>query len=111
MVLDLESEKAVDSSNGLGVVSGHPQLRTILGVLGFVCDLAFQSLHVLYAWRDRGVDKHRNAKVALGKLSCDHSQVTKNSVFGSGIRGLIYFGSRSHHHRSEGGSGELLSRG
>jgi len=89
MVLDLESEKAVDGSNRLGVVRGYSQLRTILSILGSVCDLAFQSLHVLYAWRDRGVDKHRNGKVALGKLYCDHRQVLTDGLSGCGIRDLI----------------------
>ena len=72
MILDLEAEKVVDSSKSLGLVSGYSQLCAVLSILGLICDLAFQSLHVLYAWRDRGVDKHRNGKIALGKLYCDH---------------------------------------
>ena len=49
MLVDLESEKAVDSGKCLGIVSGHSQLRTALGILGLVCNLAFQLLHGFYA--------------------------------------------------------------
>ena len=47
MISDLEAEKAVDSSKCLGIVSGHSQLRTALGILGLIGDLAFQPLHGL----------------------------------------------------------------
>src|SRR6516165_7664837 len=89
MIPDLEAEKAVDSSKRLGVVSGYSQLCSVIGILGLICDLAFQSLHVLYAWRGRGVDKHRNGKVALGKLYCDHRQMLSDSLLASGISGLV----------------------
>jgi len=49
MILDLEAEKAVDSSKRLGIVSGYSQLRTALGIFGLICDLAFQPVHGLYA--------------------------------------------------------------
>jgi hypothetical protein len=48
MILNLETEKAVDSSKRLGIVSGYSQLRPVLGILSFICDLAFQLLHGLY---------------------------------------------------------------
>jgi len=89
MILDLEAEKAVDSSKRLGVVNAYSQLCAALGILGLICDLAFQSLHVLYAWRDRGVDKHRNGKVALGKLYGDHRQMLADSLLASCISGLV----------------------
>ena len=75
MIVDLEAEKAVDSSKCLGIVSGHSQLRTAHGVLGLIGDPAFQPLHSLYTWRHSGMDKHRNGKIALGKLYCDHCQM------------------------------------
>ena len=68
MIVDQEAEKPVDSSECLGIVSGHSQLSTELGILGLICDLAFQPLHGLYTWRHRGMDKHRNGKIAFGKL-------------------------------------------
>src|SRR6202162_3987749 len=89
MIVDLEAEKAVDSSKCLGIVSGHSQLRTTLGILGLICDLAFQPLHGLYAWRYRGMDKHRNGKIALGKLYGDHRQMLTDSLLGSCIGGLV----------------------
>ena len=36
MILNLETEKAVDSSKRLGIVSGYSQLRTTLGILGLI---------------------------------------------------------------------------
>ena len=72
MILDLEAEKAVDSSERLSMMRGYSQLRTVLGIFGLICDLAFQPLHGLYAWRCRGMDKHRNGKIALGKPYCNH---------------------------------------
>jgi len=72
MILNLEAEKAVDSRKCLGIVSSYVQLRTARGVFGLICDLAFQPLHGLYARRHRGMDKHRNGKIAFGKLYCDH---------------------------------------
>jgi len=79
MILDLEAEKAVDSSKRLGVVSGYSQLCAVIGILGLICDLAFQSLHVLYAWRDRGVDKHRNGEVANGRTLL-RSSLLRNQI-------------------------------
>jgi hypothetical protein len=64
MILNLETEKTVDSSKRLGNVSGYSQLRTTLGILGFIGDLTFQLLHGLYTWWHRGMDKHRNGKIA-----------------------------------------------
>ena len=89
MNLDLEAEKAVDSSKRLGLASGYSQLCAVLGILGLIRDLAFQSLHVLYAWRDRGMDKHRNGKIALGKLYCDHRQMLADSLLASCIGRLV----------------------
>ena len=89
MLVDLESEKAVDSGKCLGIVSGHSQLRAVLGILGLVCDLAFQLLHGLYARRNLGMDKHRNGKIALGKLNCDYRQVLTDSLLASCIGGLV----------------------
>jgi hypothetical protein len=89
MIVDLEVEKAVDSSKCLGIVSGHTQLRTALGILGLICDFAFQPLHGLYAGRYRGMDKHRNGKIALGKLYGDHRQMLTDSLLGSCIGGLV----------------------
>ena len=89
MIVDLEPEKAVDRGKRLGIVSGHSQLRTALGILGLICDLAFQPLHGLHAWRDRGMDKHRNGKIALGKLYCDHRQMLTDSLLASRIGGLV----------------------
>jgi hypothetical protein len=51
MIVDLEAEKAVDSSKRLGIVSGDTQLRTALGILSLTGDLAFQLLHGLYTSR------------------------------------------------------------
>src|SRR5271167_4711540 len=89
MILNLETEKVVDSSKRLGILSGYSQLRTALGILGLIGDLAFQLLHSLYTWRHRGMDKHRNGKIALGKLYCDHRQMLADSVLASRIGGLI----------------------
>ena len=89
MILDLEAEKAVDSNKRLGIVSGYSQLRPTLGIFGLICDLAFQPLHGLYAWRHRGMDKHRNGKIALGKLYCDHRQMLTDSLLASCIGGLV----------------------
>lgn len=89
MISDLEAEKAVDSSKCLGIVSGHSQLRTALGILGLKCDFAFQPLHGLHARRYRGMDKHWNGKIALGKLYGDHHQMLTDSLLGSCIGGLV----------------------
>ena len=89
MILNLETEKAVDSSKCLGIVSGYSQLRTTLGILGLIGDLAFQLFHGLYTWRHRGMDKHRNGKIALGKLYCDHRQMLTDSLLASRIGGLV----------------------
>ncbi len=89
MILNLETEKAVDSSKRLGIVSGYSQLRTALGILGLIGDLAFQLLHRLYTWRHGGMDKHRNGKIALGKLYCDHRQMLADSFLASRIGGLV----------------------
>src|SRR5271165_1754906 len=80
MILNLETEKAVDSSKCLGIVSSYPQLRPELGILGFICDLAFQLLHGLYTWWHRGMDKHRNGEIALGELCRDHCQMLTNGL-------------------------------
>src|SRR5271165_1179750 len=45
MILNLETEKIVDSSKRLGIVSGYSQLRTTLGILGLIGDLTLQLLH------------------------------------------------------------------
>ena len=89
VIVNLEAEKAVDSSKRLGIVSGYSQLRTTLGILGLIGDLAFQLLHGLYTWWHRGMDKHRNGKIALGELYCDHRQVLTDSLLTSCIRGLV----------------------
>jgi hypothetical protein len=89
MISDLEAEKAVDSSKCLGIVSGHSQLRTALGILGLKCDFAFQPLHGLHARRYRSMDKHRNGKIALRKLYGDHHQMLTDSLLGSCIGGLV----------------------
>ena len=91
MILNLETEKAVDSSKRLGIVSGYSQLRASLGILGLIGDLAFQLLHSLYTWRHRGMDKHRNGKIALGKLCCDHRQMLTDSLLASRIGWAHYF--------------------
>jgi uncharacterized membrane protein len=89
MISDLEAEKAVDSSKCLGIVSGHSQLRTALGILGLICDFAFQPLHGLHARRYRGMDKHWNGKISLGKLYGDHRQMLTDCLLGSCIGGLV----------------------
>jgi hypothetical protein len=89
MIVDLEAEKTVDSSKCLGVVSGHSQLRTALRILGIICNRAFQPLHGLYAWRHRGMDKHRNGKIAFRKLYCYHRQMLADSLLASRIGGLV----------------------
>ena len=89
MIVDLEAEKAVDGSKCVGIVSGHSQLRTALGIRGVICDPAFQLLHSLYAWRHRGMDKHRNGKIALGKLYCDHRQMLADCLLASSIGKLV----------------------
>ena len=91
MILNLETEKAVDSSKRLGIVSGYSQLRTTLGILGLIGDLAFQLLHGLYTWRHRGMDKHRNGKIALGELYRDHRQMLTNSLLANRIGGPVGF--------------------
>jgi hypothetical protein len=89
MILDLEAEKAGDSSKRLGIVSGYTQLCTVDSILGLIGDLAFQLFHGLYTRRHRGVDKHRNGKIALGKLCCDHCQMLTDSLLASRIGGLV----------------------
>jgi hypothetical protein len=89
MILNLETEKAVDSSKPLGIVSGYSQLRATLGILGLIGDFAFQLLHSLYTWRYRGMDKHRNGKIALGELYCNHRQMLTDSLLASCIGGLV----------------------
>ena len=89
MILDLEAEKAVDSNKRLGIVSGYSQLRTTFGILGLIGDFAFQLLHSLYTWRYRGMDKHRNIKIALGEFYCDHRQMLADSLLASRIGGLV----------------------
>ena len=41
MIMDLEAEKAVDSSKCLGTMSGYSQLCTAVGIFGLICGLAF----------------------------------------------------------------------
>ena len=89
MIVDLEAEKTVDSSKCVGIVSGHSQLRTALRIRGVICDPAFQLLHSLYAWRQRGMDKHRNGKIAFRKLYCYHRQMLADSLLASRIGGLV----------------------
>jgi len=89
MILNLEAKKAVDSSECLGVVSGYSQLGAMRGILCLVGDLAFQSLHGLHPWRDGGMDKHGNGKVALGKPNGDHRQMLTNSLAGCVICGFV----------------------
>ena len=91
MVLDLEAKKAVDSSKRLGIVSGYSQFRTAFGILGLIGDLAFQPLHGLYTWRHGGMDKHRNSKIALGKLYCDHRQMLTDGLLANRIGGPVRF--------------------
>ena len=91
MISDLEAEKAVDSSKCLGIVSGYSQLRTTLGILGLIGDLAFQLLHSLYTWRHRGMDKHRNGEIALGELCRDHCQMLTNGLLANCIGGSVRF--------------------
>lgn len=89
MILDLEAEKTVDSSKCLGIASGYSHLRTAVGIFGFICDLAFQPLHVLYAWWHRGMDKYRNGKIASRKHYCDHRQMLTDSLTTSCIRRFV----------------------
>ena len=91
MILDLETEKAVDGTKRLGVVSGYSQFRTTLGVLGVICDFAFQMLHSLYTWRDRGMEKHRNGEIALGELCRDHCQMLTNGLLTNWIGESVRF--------------------
>ncbi len=89
MIVDLEAEKTVDSIKCLGIVSGHSQSRTALRILGNIGDPAFQPLHDLYAWRQRGMDKHRNGKIAFRELYGDHRQMLADSLLASRIGGLV----------------------
>jgi hypothetical protein len=86
MILDLEAEKSVNSNKRLGIVGGYSQLRTVFGIFGLICDFDFQSFYVLYAWWHRGMDKHRNGKIALRKHYCDHRQMLTDSLLTSCIR-------------------------
>jgi hypothetical protein len=88
MILNLETEKAMDSSKRLGIVSGYSQLRTALGILGLIGDLAFQLFHGLHARRYRSMDKHGNGKIGFGKLYGDHRQMLADSLLCSCIGGL-----------------------
>ena len=110
MILNLEAEKAVDSSKRLCIVSAYSQLRTALGILGLIGDLAFQLLHSLYTWRHRGMDKHRNGKIALGKLNRDHRQVVTDRLLAGCVRGLVALNLNGTHRQPEGGNDELFSR-
>ena len=87
MILNLEKEKAVDSSKRFGIVSGYSQLRTALGILGLIGNLAFQLLHGLYTWGQGGMDKHRNGKIALGELYRNHCQMLPNGLLANCIGG------------------------
>jgi hypothetical protein len=89
MILDLEAEKAMDSRKCFGVVSGYPQLCTMLSILCLIRDLALQSLHVLYSRWIRGMYKHPNGKVTLGELHCDHRQVLADSLLACRISGVV----------------------
>ena len=91
MILNLEKEKAVDSSKRFSIVSGHSQLRTALGILGLIGDLAFQLLHGFYTWRHRVMDKHRNGKIALGELCRNHCQMLTNGLLANCIGGSVSF--------------------
>jgi hypothetical protein len=42
MILNLETQKAVDSSKRLGILRSYSQLRTAHAILGLIADLAFQ---------------------------------------------------------------------
>ena len=73
MILELETEKAVDCVSGLGIVSGYSQFRASIGILGLIGDLAFQLFHRLYpggtvAWINIGIENR------LGKTLCDHAK-------------------------------------
>jgi hypothetical protein len=89
MILDLEAKKSVNSNKRLGIVSGYSQLRTVFGIFGLICDFDFQPFHVLYAWWHRGMDEHRNGKIALRKHYCDHRQMLTDSLLTSCIRRLV----------------------
>jgi hypothetical protein len=89
MILDLEAEKSVNSSKRLGIASGYSHLRTAVGIFGLICDFDCQPFHVLYAWWHRGMDKHRNGKIALRKHYCDHRQMLADSLLASPIGGLV----------------------
>src|SRR5260370_18095540 len=91
MILNLETEKAMDSSKRLGILSGYSQLRTALGILGLIGDLAFQLFQGHDKWRHRGMDKHRNGKIVLGKLYCDHRQMLGDSLLARRIGGPVSF--------------------
>jgi hypothetical protein len=54
MIMDLEDEKVVDSSQRLDVVSGYSQLCTVLGILGLICDLMRSSAPGLIEAGKRG---------------------------------------------------------
>jgi hypothetical protein len=89
MITDLEAKKAVNNRKRFSIVSGYSQLCTVLGILCFVGDLAFQSLHVLYPWRNGCMNKHRNSKVALGELYCDHRQMLTDGFLASCVSGFV----------------------
>jgi len=88
----LKRERYLDaSSKRLGIVSGYSQLRTTFGILGLIGDFAFQLLHSLYTWRYRGMDKHRNGKIALGELCGNHCQMLTNGLSANCIGGPARF--------------------
>jgi len=89
VIADLEDKKAVDSSKRLSIMSGYSQLCTALGVLCLIRDLALLIASCPLSRRNRGMNKHRNGKVTLGKLCCDHQQVLTDSVLSRRIGCLI----------------------
>jgi hypothetical protein len=89
MILNLEMEKVVNSRKRLGVVGGYSRLCAMLNLVCLVCDLVFHLLHVLYSWRNSGVNEHGNGKVTLGELYCDHRQVPTDNLLACRISGLV----------------------
>jgi hypothetical protein len=89
MILNLEAKKAVDSSKRVSIVSGYTELCSVDGIFGLIGDIAFQPLHGFYTWRHGSMDKHRNSKIALGKLYCDHCQMLTDCLLASCISRLV----------------------